>query len=194
MNEKMSRDNQKIVQRIVNHLLSCDMVAEDVRRKVFKSTKDISLTEALGKIEDTVFFIEGKSFSREHMALYCEHVDAATEEYPITLAKRVSLSDIESDLKKYEGKAWRDLSYKEQLEVLWCYGLNVKAGNPEASKYWVTRCTHRNRANKAVQGLCIVASERVDKEWTSTPMASYEAKVYTTDGSLANDLASMCRY
>lgn len=190
------REKELTIQRITNALLDASMVAEDV----FSPKEGESMASAfkrylaVNKKHPGVFVIQGKRFTDSEMQLYCEDIDSTPKELPIKLAKRVSMSDIESDVKNHLGKRFNQLSDDEKMSVLWEYGLNVKPESEGASKYYVYRCIHRNRSNKVVKGLCIVASERTDREWLSTPMASFEAKTFSTDGEMCRDINKMCRY
>lgn len=195
---KEKKEIEKQVQKITNHLLRNGKMAEDVFSELFWGKEGQLYMEAMSNRQEhreaSQINLYGELFDAEMIGYWCESIDAPASVYEMTLPKIVSMSDIESDLKRYLGKNWRDLSYNEKLDVLWEYGLNVKAGMDEASKYVINRQIHRNRNNKLVDGLVVIASERLDKEWTSTPMASFEAKTFTTDGSLSRDLTEMSRY
>lgn len=189
---------EKQIQKITNHLLRNNKTAEDIFNDVFWGKENQTYMQAMNNRQEhreaSQINVYGTLFDKEAVGYWCESVDAPASVYTMTLPKIVSMSDIESDLKRYLGKSWKQLSYDEKLDVLWEYGLSVKAGMDEASKYVINRQIHRNRNNKLVDGLVVIASERLDKEWTSTPMASFEAKTFTTDGSLSRDLTEMSRY
>lgn len=192
---KERREQELVIQRITNALLNEHKVAEDV----FKPKEGESMGSALNRYvanynNPQSMTIDNKRFCMEEMKLYCEDIDNTPKELPIKLAKRVSLGDIESDVKKYLGTRFNKLSDEEKIDLLWEYGLNVKPEVEGSSKYYVIRCIHRNRQNKPVKGLCIVASERTDKEWLMSPMASFEAKTFTADGELCRDIYRMSRY
>lgn len=152
-----------------------------------------ALNNCKGVPEASQIDLYGTLFDTEAVWHWCESIDAPARVYALTLPKIVSMSDIESDLKRYLNKQWKDLSYNEKLDVLYEYGLSVKGGE-ESSKYIIKRQIHRTRDNKLTDGLVVIASERLDKEWINTPMASFEAKVFTSDGGLSRDLTSMSRY
>lgn len=195
--DKEQKIKEKKIQTITNHLLRCDKTAEDVFNDVFWGKEGMTLTEAMNKCSDTAeasqVSLYGTMFSKEDVGYWCEHIDAPASVYALTLPKIVSMSDIERDLKRYLNKQWKDLAYNEKLDVLYEYGLSVKGGE-ESSKYIIKRQIHRTRDNKLTDGLVVIASERLDKEWINTPMASFEAKVFTSDGGLSRDLTSMSRY
>jgi len=116
----------------------------------------------------------------------------------LSLAKTLSLSDIQTALKMAGMSKWKDLSPEEKLDVLWSMGLAVKfSDNPtddeDASRFYTERKHHRNVNNKVDYGLCITANERTDEEWKKSPHASYEAKIFTKDVELAKELRDMSR-
>ena len=188
---------EKQIQKITNHLLRNNKVADDVFNEVFWGKEGQSYMDAVNNrkevSEASQIDLYGTLFDKEDVGHWCEHIDAPASVYALTLPKIVSMSDIERDLKRYLNKNWRELSYNEKLDVLYEYGLSVKGGE-ESSKYIIKRQIHRTRDNKLTDGLVVIASERLDKEWINTPMASFEAKVFTSDGGLSRDLTSMSRY
>lgn len=116
----------------------------------------------------------------------------------LSLAKTISLSDVQTALKMAGMQPWREMNYETKLEVLWNMGLAVKLSeNPtedeDASRYYIDRKHHRNANNKVEYGLCITANERTDKEWKASPHCSYEAKIHTNDEELARELRDMSR-
>lgn len=76
---------------------------------------------------------------------------------------------------------------KEELErILWEHGANI--GKP----YYINKVSHRPRtSNKPYHGFRVEFTERLDKEWLISGAASLEAKLFTTDKSLADELASL---
>ena len=194
---KEQKIKEKKIQTITNHLLRNNKVSEDVFNDVFWGKEGQTHMEAMnshkGVAGASQINLYGTMFSKEDVGYWCEHIDAPASVYALTLPKIISMSDIESDLKRYLNKNWRELSYDEKLDVLYEYGLSVKGGE-ESSKYFIKRQIHRTRDNKLTDGLVVIASERLDKEWLNTPMASFEAKIFTSDGGLSRDLADMSRY
>lgn len=194
---KEQKQKERRIQKIVNMLLDEGMTADDVAKtREDKKGPLETFTEAFERrYKKESFKINGRVMPSEDMKEYCAYIDSFSSKVAnIPLAKRVSMSDIQSDLNKYLNTTWKDLSYEQKLNVLWEYGLNVLKESEDSSKYWVTRCIHRNRNNQVVDGLCIIASERTDKEWIMTPMASYEAKVYTKDVEMMRDIDRMGAY
>lgn len=182
--------------RLSSWLLQQGKVAEDVYDKILfglvAQRDKCSYTQLLKSKyhpSDNIS-VFGKTFTFKQVKEWCEDVDKGAADYPISLAKRVSLSDIENDCKRLINKNWRDLTYKEKNDILWEYGLDVKV----ASRYWVERLLHRNRQGKIVNGLCVVAQERTDREWLLRPEASFEAKVHSEDIEMIRDTSRMSRY
>ena len=194
MDEQQKKD-QLTIQRITQSMLNDGKCVEELFHRLDRKGDEPFLHTYLRVVSDeSGMTIGGKQYTHEEMLLFFNSVDSPSEELELPLAKRVSMSDIQSDLNKYLNTTWKDLSYEQKLGVLWEYGLNVLKESEDSSKYWVTRCIHRNRDNKIVDGLCIIASERTDKEWIMTPMASYEAKVYTKDVEMMRDIDRMGAY
>ena len=106
--------------------------------------------------------------------------------YKVT--KYVSLPDLVSTLKG-AGMDGSKLSGDDLLEVLWLLGLDTK-------DYKVIERvdTHRTSDNKAVTCLRYICSERMDKEWLESGMATFEAKLEASgDASLNREIASIGR-
>ena len=71
-------------------------------------------------------------------------------------------------------------------EILWKHGLDI------TSKYYIEKCLHRPRTKKEVfDGFRVVAKERTDLEWRLSGAASLEAKLFTEDKSLMDELLSL---
>ncbi len=71
-------------------------------------------------------------------------------------------------------------------EILWKHGLDI------TSKYYIEKCLHRPRTKKEVfDGFRVVAKERTDLEWRLSGAASLEAKLFTDDKSLMDELLSL---
>lgn len=183
-------NKEKLFQSITNSLLDSGLdLITFLRSKNDKLEDDVEevYPEAIKhfKVGDSVK-IGVDVYHAEDFLDYCKHADMPPEGRYITLPKYIPMEDIENALQQQYGKSWKDLTQTEKNDVLWNCGMNTKDG-----RYYVDRRIYRNSKNKAVTGLCVVASERTDKEWTKTPFASYEAKIFTTDGSLSKELFSL---
>lgn len=183
-------NKEKLFQNITNSLLDSGLdLITFLQSKNNKLEDDIEevYPEAIKhfKVGDSVK-IGVDVYHAEDFLDYCKHVDMPPEGRYITLPKYIPMEDIENALQQQYGKSWKDLTQTEKNDVLWNCGMNTKDG-----RYYVDRRIYRNSKNKAVTGLCIVASERTDKGWTKTPFASYEAKIFTVDGSLSKELFSL---
>jgi hypothetical protein len=76
---------------------------------------------------------------------------------------------------------------KEMLEdILWRHGADI------SKPYYIKKCLHRPRtSNQPYDGFRIEFTERTDKEYLLSGIASHEAQIFTTDQSLADELASL---
>lgn len=144
-------------------------------------------------------FVEfaGVSFAYSDLEWVFKGMDFAPKSHHLSLAKTISLADIQGALKLAGMPAWRDTTDEVKLDILWGMGLAVKFtahdADEDASRYYTERKMHRNITNKTVYDLCITANERTDDEWKKSPHCSYEAKIFTKDIELAKELQEMSR-
>lgn len=189
--DEQQKKEQLTVQRITQSMLNEGKCVEELFHRLDRKGDEPFLHTYLRVVSDeSGMIIDGRQYTHYEMILFFNSVDSPSEELELRLAKRVSMSDIEDYVGQYYGKRWKDFKFKEKQDILYGFGLDVKGGK----RYYVDRITHRNRANKVVTGLCVAGSERIDKEWLTSGLASYEAKIFTTDGALNRDLMEMGRY
>ena len=76
---------------------------------------------------------------------------------------------------------------KEEFErILFENGIDT------SKKYYIEKCLHRPRtSNIPYDGFRVVAKERTDLEWRLSGAASLEAKLFTDDKSLMDELLSL---
>lgn len=96
----------------------------------------------------------------------------------------LSFKDLEGVIGFQTAKETQD---KELLEsILWTYGADT------TKPYIVRKTLHRPRTSKEVyDGFRVEFTERLDKEYLLSGMASIEAQLFTKDKSLAAELMSL---
>tara|TARA_Y100000296_G_C5140160_1_gene240527 strand:- start:223 stop:855 length:633 start_codon:yes stop_codon:yes gene_type:complete len=131
----------------------------------------------------------GRIFSSVDVEGYLEGLEGEVRSMPMVLPKIVSMIDIRRLMRRFN-YSWERASTNDKREVLFNLGLNVKVGKGfnNVSRWEVKEGIHRTESGKVEYGHYFVASERTDKEWVSSGNASDEAILYTTDGSLGNEL------
>lgn len=196
---------EKLIQRITDALLAINKCAEDMTERgsgVYLKGEEYQF-RIVGRKDDndkfTLLYLRNNpqlkdvvigdaTFSHDDMCIYFEHIDnPPVDNFDGRLAKRVSLADIEDYLEMSGMEPWGRINKNKKKEVMKMFGLDAN------KKYTINRIPHRNRFNKVVCGLCITGSERIDREWLTSGLASFEAKTFTTDGALAHELRQMAR-
>lgn len=199
-NEERKRLN-KVKDKLLQKLLKNDLCVDDLlspKAGDGKDRKEEKLVSAFSRgfghlKEKGIVEILGTEFSYSDLMYIFRGMDFAPHKRHFTLAKTISLDDIQHALKLANMPDWFDTSEEDRLEILFGMGLAVRdseddEADEEVSKYFVERKHHRNHDNKVKYGWCITANERTDTMWKKSPYASYEAKIYTKDPELAKDL------
>lgn len=194
--------SNKIVDKITATLLSNNMTAYDLVEPNEGVTFEDAYTEKYMKehISPKGEVTPPKSlpeclngYSKEQVLEYAKGIDkfAYTTKHMV-LPLRLNLDDIDRTLKGYG--TWKELEYDEKLQLLHHLGMDVLVGTSNNTTDFSTRRgIHRNASGKLVEGVYVIGNERTDAEWLSSPKASIEAKLYTEDYTLAQELEGMNR-
>ena len=137
--------------------------------------------------------IGDRYFSYEAILEYLEKASGYTKKTDITIAKIIPFDNINKHLEE-QGKDWKEMSQRDKNKLLYSAGLAVmkdKENEEVNSRYEVREMYYRGEDNKTKYGMCVVGSERIDKEWLQSGYASDEAKLYDSDATMRDQLRNM---